>query len=270
MEVGDGHNTDFWNDCWADVEPLATKFPALHSHYAARARSVHDVVRSELRDMFQPRLSTQAAAELGALTQLLQDVALNNDQDRRTCFFEDSSQRLVAGLIYQASVRGDHDCASYAFVWKTFAPPRVKFFAWLLTKERIHCRTNLQHKSIVDDATCEVCKGAPETVDHIFSGCPFVHSFWASIGWAPQHIAPCKNIWLSSPPGHVATRILHPALLLICWEIWKHRNDVVFNALPPSIPRLTAAIKGAAKDWRCRIPRQERATLQAWSLMFPM
>lgn len=136
--------------------------------------------------------------DLDALSQLLRDVALGTEPDRRTYYFKDSNHRLVSGLIYWASVPGDHTCAAYTFVWKSFAP-RVKFFGWLLTKERIHCRTNLERKNIIDDATCGFCKLTDETVDHIFSGCPFVQSCWASIGWAPQHIASCKTIWLSSP-----------------------------------------------------------------------
>ena len=76
-------------------------------------------------------------------------------------FFEDGGHRLVLGLIYKASTHGDHDCASYSFVW-------------LLTKNRIHCREALARKNILDDATCEVCKAAVESADHIFSECPFI------------------------------------------------------------------------------------------------
>ena len=66
----------------------------------------------------------------------------------------------MSGLIYKASMRGDHDCASYSFVWKNFAPRRVKFFGWLLKKNRIHCREALARKNILDDATCDVLQGS--------------------------------------------------------------------------------------------------------------
>jgi hypothetical protein len=35
------------------------------------------------------------------------------------------------------------------FAWKNKAPPRVKFFAWLLSQSRIQCKVNLVKKRIV-------------------------------------------------------------------------------------------------------------------------
>lgn len=53
VSVGDGRNTNFWHDCCLTDSPLAVQFPALHNHYDARAMSVHDVVRGDLRGLFQ-------------------------------------------------------------------------------------------------------------------------------------------------------------------------------------------------------------------------
>ena len=58
------------------------------------------------------------------------------------------------------------------FVWKNKAPPRVKFFAWLLSQERIKCKTNLIKKHIVDNTVCEACQAPEETTAHILEGCP--------------------------------------------------------------------------------------------------
>lgn len=113
--------------------------PALYSHFIERATSVRDVTSTALRGQFQRRLTTQAATELDRLSEMLQDVTLTIESNERSSFFEDGQHRLLAGLIYKASTRGDHRCASYAFVWCNFAPPRVKFFGWLLAQNRIHC-----------------------------------------------------------------------------------------------------------------------------------
>lgn len=81
--------------------------PALFSHYSGRATSVHDVMGVDLRSLLQQRLSTQANAELQQLDVLLRDVSLDNSPDQRTCFFQDGGGRLLFGLIYRASTRGD-------------------------------------------------------------------------------------------------------------------------------------------------------------------
>ena len=117
------------------------------------------------------------------------------EPDERSCFFEDGGHRLVSGLIYKASKRGDHDYASYSFVWKNFAPPRVKFSGWLLTQNGIHCREALARKNIIDDATCEIYKATEESEDHIFSECTFIQSFWTSIGWYPGNNGKVKKLW---------------------------------------------------------------------------
>jgi hypothetical protein len=153
--------------------------------------------------------------ELDQLSKMLQEVTLGLEPDERSCFFEDAGHRLVSGLVYKASTHGDHDCASYSFVWKNFAPPRVKFFGWLLTQNRIHCPEALACKNILDDATCEICKASEESADHILSACPFIQTFWTSIGWFPGNIAKVKEMWNTQPPPHIAKKVLHPLLLLL-------------------------------------------------------
>jgi hypothetical protein len=162
--------------------------PALYSHFVG-ATSVHDVASAVLRNQFQRRPTTQAVAELDQLTVLLQDVTLSTEAD----------DRLLAGLIYKASTRGDHQCASYTFVWCNFAPPRVKFFGWLLTQNRILCQTALVHKNILDDARRELC-------------------------WSASGVAKVSELWNTQPPPRIAKAVLNPLLLLLCWEIWKHRK----------------------------------------------
>ena len=213
-----GRNTTFWHDRWLTDTPMAAMMPALHSHFTGRATSVHDVVSAALRGQFQRRLTTQVVAKLDQLTEMLQDVTLSTENDDRASFFEDGDHRLLAGLIYKASARGDHQCASYNFVWCNFAPPRVKFFGWLLTQNGIHCRMALVHNNILDDARCELC----------------------------------------SP------------LLLFCWEIWKHTNEVVFRGMAPDISLLRAACKESIKAWCCCIPRKDESLARQWSNVMSM
>jgi len=177
------------------------------------------------------------------LASLLNDVQLDDTPDQRTSFFQDEAGRLMSGVIYWVSTKMEQPCPSYKFVWRNFAPPRVKIFAWLLTKNRINCRTALVTKNILQEATCEICGQADETADHIFSECNFVRSFWSRIGWNPGYIAPVSELWLTQTPPRVHADTAHPTILLCCWEIWKHRNEVVFRGMQPKIDRLVSACK---------------------------
>jgi hypothetical protein len=171
---------------------------------------------------------------------------------------------MITRVIYQTSTRGEQACPSYSFVWKNFAPPRVKIFGWLLTKDRIHCRTNLVHKHKLQDEVCEICKGDDESADHIFSGCPLVRSFWEWISWDPNGIAKVTELWETRVPPRVHKKVAHPLILLCCWEIWRHRKDVVFKGLVPSVECLVGHCKEAMEAWSCRLPRRECSVSVHW------
>lgn len=109
---------------------------------------------------------------------------------------------------------------------------------WLLTQNRIQCKTSLVRKNILDNARCEICGLEDETVDHIISGCNFVCGFWTRIGWAPEEIAKTSELWRTKTLSRVHSSVAHPLLLLYCWEIWRHHNEVIFRHLDPNLERL--------------------------------
>jgi hypothetical protein len=109
--------------------------PALHCHAIGALSSVHDVVTSGVTTVLQRRLTPQAAAELEDLNVALADVMLSDQPDECRCCFETPDHRLCSGLIYKASMRGDHVYPSFDFVWRNFATPVSNSSAgsWLRT-----------------------------------------------------------------------------------------------------------------------------------------
>ena len=85
------------------------------------------------------------------------DVELDNAPDQRSSLFQDAAGKLLTNFIYKASTQGDQPPPAFKFIWHSFAPPRVKFFAWLLTKNRINCKTCLVRKNLLQHTTCEIC-----------------------------------------------------------------------------------------------------------------
>lgn len=134
--------------------------------------------------------------------------------------------------------------------------PRVKFFAWLLVQNRIQCKSNLLKKNILDDDTCELCNNGSEDADHIISRCPFARSLWEKVGWGSGRIAKVSELWTSSPPHGTHQGAAPSLILLFCWELWKHRHDVVFRHLAPSVDHLVAACRASVQLGQCRVPRR--------------
>jgi len=88
-------------------------------------------------------------------------------------------------------------------------------------------------KKIVEDATCDICMADVESPDHLILHCPFAKRFWPQLGFGIPADASVTQLWelqkaTAIPEVHYSTY-----LLLCTWQLWKHRNDVVFRSEPP-------------------------------------
>lgn len=218
-----------------------------------------------------PRLSRGAVAELEQLQGLLERIVLTKDDDRRTSPLLDQVGELKAGPVYKAimTATGNQPCDFSKFVRGNGnrAPPLVQFFAWLLVQKRIQCRANLHMKAVLDDPSCELCAHAVEDCDRIILLCPFAAQVWSSLGVCT---AGCdvSQLWLLPRPPGIPVKHYNVFILLIAWHLWKHRNDVVFNAATPSLARFWATCKEEARLWSCRWRRDGRVEVEFWCQLF--
>ena len=167
--------------------------------------SVKDALLHSVDTLLRPRRTRAAAEERAKLELLLTPVRLRHGDDVRVCAFQKADGCLDTSSLYKAlmAAHTPHTTCS-DFIWKNRAPPRVQFFVWLLVQRRVHSRSNLLKKSIVTDATCELCRNHPEPVDHLAFACPVAASLWQHVGvdlpltvdtlhsMATQH-HPCKT-----------------------------------------------------------------------------
>jgi hypothetical protein len=65
-------------------------------------------------------------------------------------------------------------------VWKLVIPPRVQFFLWLLSKDKILTWDNLGRRRKVDNPSCLFC-GEDESVVHSFFDCVVAKRAWEMI-----------------------------------------------------------------------------------------
>jgi len=112
----------------------------------------------------------------------------------------------------------------------------VKFFAWLVLVDRLNTKTMLRrrHLNIQGDAMCVMCDAREEeTLDHLFFECQFAKECWATIqiDW---------DVSLSLLDRYTQAREAHTipffteATLIAAWELWKVRNDKVFQRRDPT------------------------------------
>jgi hypothetical protein len=232
--------------------------PELLSHCSSPGATVHQVLDAGLDTLLVARPSTTAAAQLASLLPLLASAALSDHPDKRSlplCSRPGGGLR-TASLYKLCTDDGERD-AQFSFVWRNFGPSRVRFFAWLLVKGRIQCRSNLLKKKILEEADCRcpICDAPLETSEHIMFECSFAKQFWAQLGSPPSDVVWPVSVAASCPLPATAHPDIASTLCLLClWHLWKHRNGIVFNGLAPSLSLARKCCRDDATLWSARLP----------------
>jgi len=172
---------------------------------------------------------------------------------------------MRAGPIYKMLMKttGAPLCAFSTFIWQNRASPLIQFFAWLLVQEKAQCKTNLLLKNIVDDARCELCNQADETCDHLIFTCPAVADIWSALGVNTEGCSVAR-LWTVPCPAMLPNKHSSVYILLVCWQLWKQRNNFVFNGVPPSILRFWSVCKEDTRLWCQRWPVVDRVLAEVW------
>jgi hypothetical protein len=267
VAIGDGEHACFWSDDWLGDGDLKTRFPALFSHTTRPKASVASVLRSGLWACLGPRLTTVGEREFAVVNTRIATVSLTNTTDLRAlrrCM--KCSGELSISELYKLCTFGGVEAAFAEFVWKNYAPSKVKFFMWLLVQSRIQSRAALLAKKIIQpaDAHCPICSAPVENASHIVLGCSFARRFWAAIG-APPGVA-CEVHQLHALPSVLKGPTASTFTALCCWNIWKHRNGVVFNSERSCLHRLAATCISDAVLWHERVPHSLRADADTWGV----
>jgi hypothetical protein len=127
--VGDGHHTAFWLDAWCSSDDLSTMFPVLFSHARFKDISVHGLLEQGLSTSLDGHLSTQVSDELSSLENLMSGVSLTNTPVCATALQQINPDGFKR-KSFTPGYRREAFCLSSlsGFIWKSHAPPRVKFF----------------------------------------------------------------------------------------------------------------------------------------------
>ena len=144
-------------------------------------------------------------------------------------------------------------------VWKTWAPPRCRFFIWLVLHNRVWTAVRLARRNLPHPEACPFCDQEEETINHLLIGCVFAREVWTIIlhhlgvlHLAPQPSNVCFSSWwrksVAAAPRETR-KGLNSLIILVAWELWKHRNACVFEKKRPSIQEVLRFVSMEGGLW---------------------
>ena len=100
----------------------------------------------------------------------------------------------------------------------------------------------LARQGLPHQDACPFCDQVEESINHILLTCVFARVVWAEIchalgkpEWVPsEHDSLTSWLCHKSGANKADTKDLRTILGLTLWELWKHRNAIVFDGARPS------------------------------------
>lgn len=152
--------------------------------------------------------------------------------------------------------------------WQLPVPPKIRAFMWLMSKNKILTKLQLQDRGWQGDLRCQFCP-LEESSDHLFFQCFFARAIWFYMGDC-QHF---RHHWTTLQDvivfSHTLPKISRNAfLIVVCaviWSVWKQRNDLCFsNSIVHSCRKTIMHIISLVVSWTGTLGEDMQAAVNAW------
>jgi hypothetical protein len=228
----------FWKDFWSHDQLLCDKFPRLFSYVLDEDCSVASVISEEnFSSCFALPLSVEAYEEMQQVSELLAHTHVDQARtDHRKFVWGD---KYTPSKFYNFLFEGIPQDRTLNAIWDSRALPKLKVFLWLLLIDRLNTYDIMNRKNwnIDSGPECVLCAAnVLETRSHLFFECDFARHCWNLIGiqWpVGQNLSNVVCLAKTSFQGPSFMEIFGCA----AWNIWKIRNERIFQARQPSINR---------------------------------
>jgi hypothetical protein len=188
ITLGNGKKTPFWHAPWLqgrkpiDIAPLI---------FVASKRKNWKVSQALCDDAWISKITLDNSFTEEHLSQFVDLWALISNVNLDPEVEDDISWKLTPNgqyttkSAYELHFIGSTISPMYKTIWKAWAPPKVKFFAWLVNQGRIWTADRLAKRGWPNCGLCPLCKQHTESIDHLFVHCRFTIRIWGLLKeWA--------------------------------------------------------------------------------------
>jgi len=169
ISVGDGNRTSFWHSGWLqgcrskDIVPNLFKITRPKNRTVAAALQHHTWIRDIRR---AEGLALVHVHEFFKLWGMLRNAQLHQNQEDQIKWKLTKTGEYTAASAYKAQFIGNVKAPKVQRIWRAWAPPKCKFFAWLVTQNRVWTSDRLQ-QGWPHNPSCPLCRSASETAFHL-------------------------------------------------------------------------------------------------------
>eukprot|EP00253_Pinus_taeda_P002292 PITA_02292 len=129
-------------------------------------------------------------------------------------------------------------------LWKVTCPLKMILFSWLLFRKRNLTWEVLQKKGWQGPGKCALCQNAEEPNFHMFFQCPTSQQIWyelsISLDFPHYGFSSVQDGFFWWSDQMVPRRSM---FIMVCWTIWKWRNESIFNCSRRPLSSLLLSIK---------------------------
>ena len=278
--VGNGEKILFWTDRWLDGHTLDEIAPNLFNTVPKRLTKRRTVVQALQNNRWVGDIkgarTVQVMYEYLQIWDIVENIVLQQDTPDQYKWKLSQSGSYNSKSAYAAFFEGSVRIGPWRRIWKSWAPSRCKFFIWLVFHNKCWTADRLAKRGLPHPEACPLCDQAPETIHHLLVGCVFSRQVWVLIfqHLGLIHLAPespetrffgwWRKTFLAVPKE--MRKGLNSLIILVAWEIWKHRNDCVFEKARPNTQEVLRAINTEGRLWcMAGASKLQELVLSVWS-----
>jgi hypothetical protein len=198
-------------------------------------------------------------SQFADLWSLISTINLTPEVDDDITWRLTPSGNYMAKSAYELQLLGSTTSPMNKTIWKAWAPPKVKFFAWLANQGRIWTADRLAKRGWPNCGLCPLCKQCTESTEHLFVHCRFTIRLWGLVkDWlgltalnATQWTGLDTQGWWNfmAGGGMPHRKAMATITLLVSWEVWNERNARVFRSKSAPAQVVFDKIRGEARLW---------------------
>jgi hypothetical protein len=254
-KVGNGKKIRFWEDVWIGSSSLAIQYWEIYCIVNEQNHTIAEIWDgTHLKCSFRRCVDRRLYQLWEELVSIADALVLTEDEDEPVWQFSSNGIYSYQSLYAVINFRGVTPVFIPA-VWKIVVPPRIHFFLWLLSHNKLLTRDNLEKTKKIGNNRCLFCDEM-ESVHHLFFGCVVARQVWLvvsevagfELGINYESIA---KLWLCNKKFGVIN-IFSSA---VCWGLWKLRNALCFQDV---------AWKNMKQLWFMVL------MIRCWSVLVPM